>query len=168
MVLLIMWLEIKDIGYFEYMKMIDKFNMEWKERNNFVCQYFREEKDFYKDILFVDIVDIYRNLFIKLLLFYKWLFKNIYLRFVLKIDDDCFVNMDLVYMFLLELDERNDNIFIWWGNFRKQWLVQKFGKWVDFVYFVDVYFVFVCGFGNVVNRNVYEWIVKNVDYLYEY
>lgn len=76
--------------------------------------------------------------------------------------------MDLVYMFLLELDEKNDNIFIWWGNFRKQWLVQKFGKWVDFVYFVDVYFVFVCGFGNVVNRNVYEWIVKNVDYLYEY
>lgn len=117
-----MWLE-RNIGYYEYMKMIDKFNMEWKERNNFVCQYFREEKDFYKDILFVDIVDIYRNLFIKLLLFYKWLFKNIYLRFVLKIDDDCFVNMDLVYMFLLELDERNDNIFIWWGNFRKQWLV---------------------------------------------
>lgn len=117
-----MWLE-RNIGYYEYMKMIDKFNMEWKERNNFVCQYFRKEKDFYKDILFVDIVDIYRNLFIKLLLFYKWLFKNIYLRFVLKIDDDCFVNMDLVYMFLLELDERNDNIFIWWGNFRKQWLV---------------------------------------------
>lgn len=30
-----MWLE-RNIGYYEYMKMIDKFNMEWKERNNFV------------------------------------------------------------------------------------------------------------------------------------
>uniref|UniRef100_K1RHJ1 Hexosyltransferase n=1 Tax=Magallana gigas TaxID=29159 RepID=K1RHJ1_MAGGI len=73
-----------------------------------------------------------------------------------------------VHTSLSELDERNDNTFIWWGNFRKQWLVQKFGKWADFVYSADVYPAFACGSGNVVNRNVHEWIAKNADYLHEY
>lgn len=162
-----MWLE-RNTGHHEHMKMTDKLNMEWKERNNLARQHLRKEKDSYKDILFVDTVDIYRNLPIKLLLFHKWLFKNTYSRFVLKTDDDCFVNMDLVHTSLSELDERNDNTFIWWGNFRKQWLVQKFGKWADFVYSADVYPAFACGSGNVVNRNLHEWIAKNADYLHEY
>lgn len=167
-VLQTMWLERKNTGHIDHLKMTDKLNIEWKERNNEVRQHIGEEKNSYKDILFVDSVDIYRNLPIKLLLFHKWLFKNTYSRFVLKTDDDCFINMDLVKTSLSELEERDDNTYVWWGNFRNQWLVQKYGKWADFVYSADVYPAFACGSGNVVNRNVHEWIAKNTDYLHVY
>lgn len=163
-----MWLERLDTDHADYMEMKDKRNIEWKERNRNIRSHIGAEKDSYKDMLFVDTVDIYRNLPIKLLLFHKWLFKNTHSGFVLKTDDDCFVNIDLVQKSLSELDERDDNRFIWWGNFRKQWLVQKHGKWADFVYSADVYPAFACGSGNVVNRKVHEWIAKNADCLHVY
>ncbi|XP_061194181.1 UDP-GalNAc:beta-1,3-N-acetylgalactosaminyltransferase 2-like [Saccostrea echinata] len=163
-----MWLEVQDvsddINNFKNAKLLDK---EWKQHISDVRYRLKLEADTFQDILYVDTIDIYRNLPLKLLLFHQWLFNNSLPSFVLKTDDDCLIVLDSVLQYISELSEHNDN-FVWWGNFRKQWLVQKFGKWAEFSYTADVYPEFACGSGNIVNANVHKWIAKNADHLHTY
>nr|XP_020459699.1 UDP-GalNAc:beta-1,3-N-acetylgalactosaminyltransferase 2 isoform X2 [Monopterus albus] len=50
------------------------------------------------DMVFVDVVDTYRNVPSKLLQFYKWSVGNADFNLLLKTDDDCYIDVDSVLM----------------------------------------------------------------------
>ncbi|XP_067391861.1 UDP-GalNAc:beta-1,3-N-acetylgalactosaminyltransferase 2 isoform X4 [Emydura macquarii macquarii] len=74
----------------------------------------KEESSAYDDIVFVDIVDTYRNVPAKLLNFYRWTVESANFDLLLKTDDDCYVNLEAVFNRIMhkKLDRPN----IWWGK----------------------------------------------------
>jgi hypothetical protein len=82
-------------------------------------------------MVFVDMVDSYRALPKKLRLFYRHLAINVNYSYVLKVDDDTWVNIPRVLTALVE-----DNVPLedtWYGHMRCDWPVDKQpgGKWAD-------------------------------------
>ncbi|XP_046839372.1 UDP-GalNAc:beta-1,3-N-acetylgalactosaminyltransferase 2-like [Xenia sp. Carnegie-2017] len=57
------------------------------------------------DILFVSNVDVYRNLPSQLLQFFSWLSATLSFSFVMKTDDDCFVNLETILQCTEELHD---------------------------------------------------------------
>uniref|UniRef100_A0A8C9TTR5 Hexosyltransferase n=1 Tax=Scleropages formosus TaxID=113540 RepID=A0A8C9TTR5_SCLFO len=126
----------------------------------------QQESRQHGDVVFVDVVDTYRNIPSKLLLFYKWSVKNTAFSLLLKTDDDCYLDVDAV---LMQLDQKHFNRRnFWWGNFRQNWPVDIAGKWQELDYTGSVYPAFACGSGYVVSRDVVEWLADNVEKLKVY
>lgn len=61
----------------------------------------QQEKQRYKDILHGSYVDTYRNLTFKVLHGLHWAHKHCNTDFILKTDDDCFVNTHLLYILVM-------------------------------------------------------------------
>uniref|UniRef100_A0A673GR26 Hexosyltransferase n=1 Tax=Sinocyclocheilus rhinocerous TaxID=307959 RepID=A0A673GR26_9TELE len=77
-------------------------------------QALREESLRHGDMVFVDVVDTYRNVPLKLLQFYKWSVGNADFKLLLKTDDDCYIDVDshiILIPFLLFV------IVIWYISF---------------------------------------------------
>ncbi|KAB1270986.1 UDP-GalNAc:beta-1; 3-N-acetylgalactosaminyltransferase 2 [Camelus dromedarius] len=86
----------------------------------------KEESHLHGDIVFVDVIDTYRNVPAKLLNFYRWdaltlipLFANRTVEttdfdLLLKTDDDCYIDLEAVFnrIALKNLDGPN----FWWGK----------------------------------------------------
>eukprot|EP00069_Balaena_mysticetus_P015732 bmy_09328T0 len=74
----------------------------------------KEESSLYDDIVFVDVVDTYRNVPAKLLNFYKWTVETTSFDLLLKTDDDCYIDLEAVFnrIALKNLDGPN----FWWGK----------------------------------------------------
>ncbi|TSW75970.1 UDP-GalNAc:beta-1,3-N-acetylgalactosaminyltransferase 2 [Bagarius yarrelli] len=126
----------------------------------------QEESRTYGDIIFVDVVDTYRNVPFKLLYFYKWAVRNANFSLLLKTDDDCYINMDEI---LIKIDyKRLIRSNLWWGNFRQSWTVDRVGKWQELEYASPVYPAFACGSGYMVSRDLVEWLASNADKLKVY
>ncbi|KAL7382843.1 hypothetical protein ABVT39_000324 [Epinephelus coioides] len=66
------------------------------------------------DMVFVDVVDTYRNVPSKLLQFYKWSVGNADFNLLLKTDDDCYIDVDSVLMKIDHKGLKRSNF--WWGN----------------------------------------------------
>uniref|UniRef100_A0A3Q2XSP8 Hexosyltransferase n=1 Tax=Hippocampus comes TaxID=109280 RepID=A0A3Q2XSP8_HIPCM len=66
------------------------------------------------DMVFVDVVDTYRNVPSKLLQFYKWSVANIDFSLLLKTDDDCYIDVDSVLMKIEHKGLKRSHF--WWGN----------------------------------------------------
>lgn len=124
----------------------------------------KEIEDF-SDILLFDVIDVYRNLPKKLVKFHQWVNLNVDSEFVMKTDDDCFVDIKAINS---ELQMLNDTETYWWGNFRHDWFVEKFGKWAETNYRAQEYPAFACGSGNVVSKDISDWIAINSKYLWNY
>ncbi|KAI7805561.1 UDP-GalNAc:beta-1,3-N-acetylgalactosaminyltransferase 2 isoform X1 [Triplophysa rosa] len=126
----------------------------------------RQESITYGDVVFVDVVDTYRNVPLKLLQFYKWSVGNADFRLLLKTDDDCYIDIDAV---LLKTDHRRlTERSLWWGNFRQNWAVDRVGKWQELEYSSPAYPAFACGSGYVVSRDLVDWLAKNAEHLKAY
>uniref|UniRef100_A0A673GQW1 Hexosyltransferase n=1 Tax=Sinocyclocheilus rhinocerous TaxID=307959 RepID=A0A673GQW1_9TELE len=79
-------------------------------------QALREESLRHGDMVFVDVVDTYRNVPLKLLQFYKWSVGNADFKLLLKTDDDCYIDVDSV---LLKTERRRlSQSSLWWGKIR--------------------------------------------------
>lgn len=115
-----------------------------------------EQKE-HGDLLFVDVVESYRNLSRKMLLFYEWLHDKKF-DFVFKTDDDCYVNMTGISLFLQDLHIPN---YTWIGNFRTNFIVNLFGKWEDIDYKSTTYPPFACGSGYLLSKDIVKWIFLN-------
>ncbi|XP_075049858.1 UDP-GalNAc:beta-1,3-N-acetylgalactosaminyltransferase 2 [Mixophyes fleayi] len=126
----------------------------------------REESDAHQDIVFVDLVDTYRNVPRKLLLFYRWLVANADFDFLLKTDDDCFIDLDNVFRALQAKRLKGPNA--WWGNFRLNWAVDRTGKWQELEYLSPAYPAFACGSGYVISQDIVRWLAANADGLKTY
>lgn len=154
----------------------------WKNENDKNKLKLTSEINKYADIVFVDddttsdfndgngeLIDVYRNLSKKLLLFYKWSFENLVFEFIGKIDDDCYLDIDKL---LSEVQGNSysafSNQFFWFGNFRLNWPVDRWGKWREEDYPSLYYPPFACGSGNVLSRNLVKWISFNSQNLHHY
>ncbi|XP_037547625.1 UDP-GalNAc:beta-1,3-N-acetylgalactosaminyltransferase 2, partial [Nematolebias whitei] len=126
----------------------------------------RDESLRHGDVVFVDVVDTYRNVPSKLLRFYKWSVENADFNLLLKADDDCYIDVDSVFMKIDRkgLERRN----FWWGNFRQSWSVDRIGKWQELEYASPAYPAFACGSGYVVSRDLVRWLARNAENLKPY
>uniref|UniRef100_A0A671SUB5 Hexosyltransferase n=1 Tax=Sinocyclocheilus anshuiensis TaxID=1608454 RepID=A0A671SUB5_9TELE len=129
-------------------------------------QALREESLRHGDMVFVDVVDTYRNVPLKLLQFYKWSVGNADFKLLLKTDDDCYIDVDAV---LLKTErKRLSQSSLWWGNFRQNWAVDRVGKWQELEYASPAYPAFACGSGYVVSRDLVQWLACNAQHLKAY
>ena len=126
-----------------------------------------EENELHNDILFVPAVDTYRNIPLKLLSFYNWIQEEHSVDFVLKTDDDTFVDVQAIYSHLQEtpliISKKT-----WWGRFRHNWPVEAHGKWREEKYASPVYPVFACGSGYIIGADIVNWISQNYQHLEVY
>uniref|UniRef100_A0A3P8UAK9 Hexosyltransferase n=1 Tax=Amphiprion percula TaxID=161767 RepID=A0A3P8UAK9_AMPPE len=126
----------------------------------------QEESLRHGDIVFVDVVDTYRNVPSKLLQFYKWSVGNADFNLLLKTDDDCYIDVDSVLMKIDHKGLKRSNF--WWGNFRQSWAVDRIGKWQELEYASPAYPAFACGSGYVVSRDLVQWLASNAEKLKAY
>ncbi|KAB0390357.1 hypothetical protein E2I00_016325 [Balaenoptera physalus] len=117
----------------------------------------KEESSLYDDIVFVDVVDTYRNVPAKLLNFYKWTVETTGFDLLLKTDDDCYIDLEAVFnrIALKNLDGPN----FWWGKLN--WAVDRTGKWQELEYPSPAYPAFACGSGYVITRDIVHWLAGN-------
>ncbi|CAG5124665.1 unnamed protein product [Candidula unifasciata] len=98
-------------------------------RNQTHQEQIQSEADLHNDILYLDMIDSYRNLTLKLLSAFKWVRDNCpCLSFVLKVDFDTFVNVPLLLDALLYSESRLEFSIlgmIYTGRSR----VNRGGKW---------------------------------------
>ncbi|XP_033104963.1 UDP-GalNAc:beta-1,3-N-acetylgalactosaminyltransferase 2-like [Anneissia japonica] len=125
----------------------------------------KKEQQTNNDLVFVDVVDVYSNIPTKLLKFYKWVSGSMRFKYVMKVDDDTFVNPAKLLEFL---DEPKQETRSWWGHFRRNWKVNEYGKWADMQYNSLTYPPFACGSGNILSSDLVRWIAKNTGYLHCY
>lgn len=76
-----------------------------------LTQKLQKEKRKYKDILQGSYIDTYRNLTLKVMHGLLWATQNCPAKFLLKTDDDCFVNTPLLYNLVLHHQDAN-NLYI--------------------------------------------------------
>ncbi|XP_054886249.1 UDP-GalNAc:beta-1,3-N-acetylgalactosaminyltransferase 2 [Poeciliopsis prolifica] len=126
----------------------------------------QEESLRHGDLVFVDVVDTYRNVPSKLLQFYKWSVGNADFNLLLKTDDDCYIDVDSVLMKIDHKGLKRRNF--WWGNFRQSWAVDRIGKWQELEYASPAYPAFACGSGYVVSRDLVQWLASNAEKLKPY
>ncbi|KAA8584001.1 hypothetical protein FQN60_015209 [Etheostoma spectabile] len=116
------------------------------------------------DMVFLDVVDTYRNVPSKLLQFYKWSVGNADFNLLLKTDDDCYINVDSVLMKIDRKGLKRSNF--WWG--KQSWAVDRIGKWQELEYASPAYPAFACGSGYVVSHDLVQWLASNADKLKAY
>ncbi|RWS07339.1 UDP-GalNAc:beta-1:3-N-acetylgalactosaminyltransferase 2-like protein [Dinothrombium tinctorium] len=119
----------------------------------------------HNDILIVNTQDIYRHLPEKLLLFMNLMVENHNFNYMLKTDDDCFLNIPLISHELLNLSFEEKT---WWANFRKFWAVDLYGKWSESEYEAPAYPPFACGSGYLITSFLVNWIVINKNFLHRF
>ncbi|MBN3309236.1 B3GL2 acetylgalactosaminyltransferase, partial [Amia calva] len=125
-----------------------------------------QESQRHGDMVFVDVVDTYRNVPSKLLQFYKWAVRNTDFELLLKTDDDCYIDVDAVLMKIDHKGLKRRNF--WWGNFRQSWAVDRTGKWQELEYASPAYPAFACGSGYVVSKDLIQWLADNAGHLKAY
>ncbi|XP_069481775.1 UDP-GalNAc:beta-1,3-N-acetylgalactosaminyltransferase 2 [Ambystoma mexicanum] len=128
--------------------------------------FLQRESATYQDIVFVDVVDTYRNVPSKLLHFYRWTVESTSFDLLLKTDDDCYIDMENVFDSIL--DKKLDRPNVWWGNFRLNWAVDTTGKWQELEYRSAAYPAFACGSGYVISKDIVEWLSSNSERLKTY
>ncbi|XP_072013131.1 UDP-GalNAc:beta-1,3-N-acetylgalactosaminyltransferase 2-like [Amphiura filiformis] len=126
-----------------------------------------EELSVHNDLLLLDVTDTYRNLPKKVLLFYQWVDRTFSFNYVIKTDDDCFLNIHNI-LTGIKAKKLHRAKKTWWGNFRTSWAVQHNGKWSDLEYPCSGYPSFACGAGSLLTADVVRWIAMNHVYLHSY
>ncbi|BFZ07340.1 hypothetical protein BsWGS_10378 [Bradybaena similaris] len=137
----------------------------WQEEIRTVASQLQDEEARHGDVVQVTLMDVYRNLPQKLLMCHAWLHESFNPRFVMKTDDDCFVNVAQV-MDALPRDEPER--VVWWGNFRKNWAVERHGKWREPTFSSSVYPKFACGSGYAVSNKIHSWFIQNRDLFHKF
>lgn len=136
------------------------------QENNELTKQLEEENKEHGDIVLVDMVDSYRALPKKLRLFYRYLAEKVNYDYVLKIDDDTYVNLDRVLMHL-----NNDQVPLeetWYGHMRCDWPRNTDGKWAEHKYTASNYPCFGGGGGNILTHDLSDWIGINAMHLQDY
>ncbi|NP_001084830.1 UDP-GalNAc:beta-1,3-N-acetylgalactosaminyltransferase 2 [Xenopus laevis] len=126
----------------------------------------QEESTTFQDIVFVNVVDTYRNVPSKLLNFYRWTVQLTRFEFLLKTDDDCFIDIDNVLKMVAQKELQKENA--WWGNFRLNWAVDRTGKWQELEYLSPAYPAFACGSGYIISNDIVQWLAVNSQRLKTY
>ena len=126
----------------------------------------KEEYKSYEDLLLLySFRDSYSRLSEKLLEVFKWIDKNVQYRFILKVDDDTFVQIDALSKALAKLPPKR----LYWGFFDGQANVKTRGKWKEKNWFLcDRYLPYAKGGGYVLSKDLVHLIVSVSNYLTMY
>ncbi|CAL1527673.1 unnamed protein product [Lymnaea stagnalis] len=149
-------------GLRQHLELSSERDLAWQKKTNLETIHLQEEQLLHQDMIMMDVTDVYRSLPEKILLCHDWFRNNYDASFILKTDDDCFINLENIISSLVDLDVKT---LRWWGNFRIHWLVEQHGKWRELDYSNTVYPRFACGSGNIVSKGINEWLVKNKNML---
>lgn len=125
-------------------------------------KYLNSEKLIYDDMLEVDVPDEYRLLSQKLLESFDRVVRDNSFEYLLKCDDDSFVDLARV---VGELKHAPANRF-YWGYFTGNAKVKRAGKWKETNWIMcDLYLPFALGGGYVLSKDLVVFIVNNRHYL---
>ncbi|XP_025104862.1 UDP-GalNAc:beta-1,3-N-acetylgalactosaminyltransferase 2-like [Pomacea canaliculata] len=138
---------------------------EWRKRMTEEEAALKEEAAQHGDLLFVDVVDVYRALPSKLLHCHAWFARHFHATHVLKTDDDVLLDVTGVLRSLASAPLDGNTL---WGNFRRDWVVERTGKWREPDFPSSVYPTFPCGSGYVVSRNLHTWLADNARHLHSF
>jgi len=117
-----------------------------------------QEKSRHSDLVVLPLHDTYADLTKKLVKTLEFANKNFKFDFVLKCDDDTFVDVERVVAELAELQDP----FLYWGFFDGRAPVQTRGKWADSSYkLCDRYVPYALGGGYVLGRELVSFIAEN-------
>lgn len=111
------------------------------------------------DIIVGDFIDSYRNLTLKVLLGLRWTVDHCRrVRYVMKADDDTFINLPLLTTFLLERGERNSI----YGHMYLHAPVQRGGQWAvsNSTYPLDSYPPYLSGTAYVLSQDAVESLLE--------
>jgi len=129
------------------------------------------ESKMHGDITRVPTIDSYRALPTKLKLFYRELWKNYNYDYVLKVDDDTYVNPSRI---IEQLEEESVPLATsWWGKVKCNERVNRDetfydGKWYEPDYTSEEYPCYLGGGGNVLTRDLSDWIGENAHVLKDF
>ena len=108
------------------------------------------EKSTYKDILTLPMVDNYQSLTRKILTTFVHLNRNVKFKYLLKVDDDSYVQLPQL---LEELKNSNFQEKLYWGFFDGRAPVFEKGKWAESDYHLcDRYIPYALGGGYVLSK----------------
>ena len=109
-----------------------------------------DEKAKHKDILALPMIDSYQTLTSKLLASFVQLNRNVKFKYLLKVDDDSYVQLPSV---LEELKHSNFDNSLYWGFFDGRAPVFSKGKWAENDYRIcDKYIPYALGGGYVLSH----------------
>ncbi|XP_047002458.1 UDP-GalNAc:beta-1,3-N-acetylgalactosaminyltransferase 2-like isoform X1 [Schistocerca americana] len=144
----------------QHIKTATRRRLEYSHKVKTLQDQLASEQHEFGDIAFVPVTDTYRNLPLKLLAFFKWLKEQSWAtqpHFVMKTDDDVFVDTRIV---MQELTEKASKSWTWWGSFREGWKPQSAGKWREPApHPWKVYPPFPCGGGYVLSWDLVERVI---------
>ena len=121
-----------------------------------------EENKRYNDILFLpELKDSYYELTNKVLHTFKWVDQNVNSSYLLKVDDDSFVRLDLI---VSELKNSSPRAKFYWGFFRGDAHVKFAGSWAEKNWHLcDRYLPYAQGGGYVLSSDLVNFIARNAD-----
>lgn len=146
-----------------FIKNENRRNEEWLDLIDKNQEALMKESSQYEDILFVNMVDVYRHVPLKLVRFYQWISQERDFELAMKTDDDCFV--DIERLLVLKARYNISTQRIWWGRFRQAWAVDHHGKWAELQYPSIAYPSFACGSGSLLSADIVRWVAQNSDSL---
>ena len=126
----------------------------------------REEAERHGDVVLVDMVDTYRGLPQKLRLLYRHLRRHHRYDYVLKVDDDTYVNPERALRHIAAAEVPLEGA--WFGHMRCDWGVNRDGKWAEPDYTAGRYPCFGGGGGNVLTSDLAGWVGDNAGVLRDY
>ena len=117
-----------------------------------------QEKSRHSDVLVLPMHDSYSDLTKKLVKTFEFVNKNFKFDYVLKCDDDTFIDIERI---VTELESAKDP-FLYWGFFDGRAPVQTRGKWADAEYkLCDRYIPYALGGGYILGRELVQFIADN-------
>merc|ERR1712110_306522 len=126
-----------------------------------------------KNLVLLPMVDTYKNLTLKVVEGYRWVLKNTDAKWIMKVDDDSFVDIEMVKQFLFDkipkftiIGKVASNVTVISSNKN---VSASMRRWVDRDYQKPVYPDYCNGAaGHIVSRDIAEYIVDNADSLIRY
>ncbi|KAK4295104.1 hypothetical protein Pmani_032318 [Petrolisthes manimaculis] len=132
-----------------------KRNQEWELKMNDTTKAIEREWETYGDLMELSMVDVYGHLPYKVLGFLKWASHDYIASYILKVDDDTYVNVELIKK-LISSDavDITEGDLAWWSVFHYHRSVPIYGKWADPAYPALVYPAFPAGAGYLMTGNL--------------
>lgn len=97
---------------------------------------------------------------------FKYAYKNYRFEYILKCDDDTFVD---VLRVASKLQKTRSKRQLYWGTFRGKGKILSFGRYSETKWSVcNTYFPYAFGGGYIVSKNLIELLVQNEPYLMQY
>ena len=125
------------------------------------------ENNVHEDMVMLpNLLDSYANLSLKILESFLWARENLKFTFLMKCDDDSFINLPTFQEDIRSAEINQQHERLYWGFFRGDAHVKMSGKWKENGWFLcDRYLPYAQGGGYVLSSDLVELLALNAKYL---